>query len=271
MPSVTRHFAVNTYSYTFDFEAAACIRHLGEQGWPELELMMYPGHLWPGADPAGVRRALDETGMRLVSVNMPNIDLNIGGATAEMRAYSLGLLERFIDLAGEIGAPALILGPGKANPLFPAPREVMEGHFFAALDRLGPRARAAGVRILVENMPVAFIPDAEGLMATLERYGDDGIGVIYDVANGHFIGESLAPALRRVAPRLGMVHASDTGQRVYRHDTVGAGDVPFAEVPPVLAELGFADLPVLEVISPQADPDILNSAERLAAMGWAPS
>jgi len=269
--SITRRFAVNTYSYTFDLDAAACIRHLGDRGWPEFELMMFPGHLWPGDPPAAVRRALDETGTRLVSVNMPNIDLNIGGATAEMREYSLGLLERFIDLAGEIGAPAIILGPGKANPLFPAPREVMEGHLFAALDRLAPRARAAGVRILVENMPVAFIPDAEGLMDALERHGDEAIGVIYDVANGHFIGEDLAPALRRVAPRLGMVHVSDTGQRVYRHDPVGAGDVPFAEVPPVLAELGFTDRPVLEVISREPDPDTMHSAERLAALGWGPA
>jgi L-ribulose-5-phosphate 3-epimerase len=48
-------FAVNTYSYTFGWPAAECIRHLAAQGYTGIELMMYPGHLWPDLDAAGRR------------------------------------------------------------------------------------------------------------------------------------------------------------------------------------------------------------------------
>lgn len=265
-------FGINTYSYTLDYSAAETIRHLGGQGYPGFELMMYTGHLWPSeldeAKKRDIRSAVSSTRTRLISFNMPNIDLNIAGASPEMRGYSLGLLSSFVRLAGELEAPAIVIGPGKANPLFSPSQDLLLGHFFKALDVLAPIGKKAGVRVLVENMPFAFLPDAASLMKALVDYGDDDIGIIYDVANGHFIGEDPCDGLRTVASRLGLVHFSDTGRKVYRHDAIGLGDVPFAAVPPVLTEIGYAELPVLEVISRDADADTLESCERLAAFGY---
>ncbi len=89
------------------------------------------------------------------------------------------------------------------------------------------------------------------------------------MANAHFIGEGLGAGLRRVASRLGLVHASDTTRTLYRHDRVGDGDVPFSVVPPVLAEIGYDEVPVLEVITTE-EPDraIDDSVRRLARLGW---
>jgi L-ribulose-5-phosphate 3-epimerase len=266
-------FAINVYSYTFSYTAADCIRHLGEQGYRGVELMMYPGHLWPSdIDDAGrreLRQVASDSNVRIVSLNMPNIDLNIAGASQEMREYSLGLVSKFVRLAGDLGAPGIVIGPGKANPLFPAPCDGLMGHFFKALDVLAPIAQQVGTRLLVENMPFAFLPDADSLMRALDDYGNEEIGVIYDVANGHFIGEHPAEGLRRVRNRLRLVHFSDTGTQVYKHDPVGMGDVPFADIPPVLAEVGYDEMPVLEVVSHEPDADTLDSAKRLAELGYA--
>ena len=266
-------FSINTYSYTFSHRAADCIRHLADQGYDEFELMMFPGHLWPSEVSAGdlaeIRTLNERLGTRIVSLNMPNIDMNIAGASPEMREYTLDLLVRFIRTGGEIGVPYIIIGPGKGNPLFPALRETMDGRFFAALDRLHPVAREAGMTLLVENMPFAYLPRADELMDALDRYGNDEIGVIYDVANGYFVDEDPAEGLRRVKGRLRLVHLSDTGQRVYRHDAVGLGTVPFDVVPPVLAEIGYREKPMLEIISQNADADIADSVRRLAAHGYA--
>ena len=78
----------------------------------------------------------------------------------------------------------------------------------------------------------------------------------------------MGEALRRCRTRLKLVHLSDTGQQVYRHDPVGAGDVPFAQVPPVLNEIGYTRLPMLEIIAPDAEKDILASTDALAGMGY---
>lgn len=265
-------FAVNTYSYTLTHKVRDCIATLGERGYTEFELMMYPGHLWPAdIDRAGrqaLRRFIESNGLRVVTLNMPNIDLNVAAAAAEMRAYTLANLRGVVELAGDLGAPGVVIGPGKANPLLPAPLERLTGYFYAALDALAPLAEKAGTALYVENMPFAFLPGADALLAALDRYGNDRIGVVYDVANGHFISEDIGAALRKCRRRLKVVHLSDTNQKLYRHDAVGLGTVDFASIPAVLDEIGYRKRPVLEIIAADGDRGIDDSVERLVALGW---
>lgn len=262
-------FGINTYSYTQSTSAVDCVRTLAERGVRSVELMFYPGHLWitdSRETLRDLRRTMDQSGVSLVSLNGPNIDVNIAAATAEMRDYSVALNVEYIRMATELNARGLILGPGKPNPLFSLPLGVMESHFFRALDTLLPIAERNGIELWVENMPFAFLPDAEDLMASLDRYGADTIGVVYDVANAHFIGEDLVAGLDRVRPRLSLVHLSDTGQSVYRHDPVGFGDVDFATLIPKIKSLNLERTPMLEIISRDPDRDIAQSIETLDAM-----
>jgi sugar phosphate isomerase/epimerase len=265
-------FAINTYAYTASHPAMDCLRHLAAQGYTDFELMMVPGHLWPAATDAAARRALRhlvaDQGLRIMSLNMPNIDINIAAVAEEMRRHSLGLLHAILELAGDLEVPGVVVGPGKANPLMPAPAEQLTGHFFRALDQLAPHAEKLGTRLYVENMSFAFLPDAEGLMAALERYGDERIAVVYDVANAVFIGEDPGDGLRRVRERLALVHLSDTPREVYRHSAVGLGVVPFGAIPPQLEEVGYADLPMFEIIDDNPDAALRTSAQRLFELGW---
>jgi sugar phosphate isomerase/epimerase len=267
-----RPFGINSYSYIFDHTAEAFLTKLAGRGYREFELMVHPGHLWPkamwGAARATLRRHAESLGARIVTLNMPNIDVNIAAASEDVRELSLDHLERIVALAGDLGVPGVIIGPGKPNPLFPMPRQALLAHFFRALDRLVPAARRAGTRLIVENMPFAFLPNISELMAALDTYGSEDIEVLYDVANGHFINEDIAEGLRAAQSRLALVHLSDTGQGIYRHDAVGLGTVPFGAVPPVLDAIGYTGLPILEIIAPDADAQIEDSARRLAAAGF---
>jgi L-ribulose-5-phosphate 3-epimerase len=274
MPSLAAAFGCNTYSYTQSHSATACLTHLAGQGFREFELMMYPGHLWPADTDAAARTALrrqiDSLGVRLVTLNMPYIDMNIAAAAVEMRQHTLRLLRGIVELAGDLGASGVVIGTGKSNPLFPAPREQLTGYFFAALDELAPLAKTCGTALWVENMPFAFLPKIDELMLALDRYGNADIGIVWDAANSHFVNEGMAESLARCRDRLKLVHLSDTNRRVYKHDAVGLGDVPFADIPPALAKIGHTGRSMLEIISLDADRDILASADKLAAMGYAP-
>lgn len=262
-------FGINTYSWIQTLSAAECVRALAERGVKSIELMLYPGHLWVTDTEntlRDLRRVIEEHDVSLVTLNTPNIDLNIAAATEGMRNYSVSLNSDYLRLAGELGAKALILGPGKPNPLFPLPAEKMEPHFFRALDVLLPIAERAGVELWVENMPFAFLPDVDGLMESLARYGADEIGVCYDVANAHFIGENPVTGFDRVGARLRLVHLSDTGRSVYRHDAVGLGDVDFAAVGKKIETLGLVQPPMLEIISRDPDRDVSQSIQTLLAL-----
>lgn len=265
-------FGCNTYSYMRSHSAEACLARLADQGFEEFELMVHPGHLWPAdlsaEQRSAIRRMMDQCGLQLTALNMPNIDINVAGAAAEMRAYSLNLVTETVRLAGDLGARGVVIGPGKANPLFPAPASELIGHFFAALDRLCPVAEAGGTALWVENMPFAFLPAIGGLLDALKQYGNDAIRIVYDIANAYFIGEDFAAGLKQCRDRLALVHLSDTGRQVYRHDPVGLGTVPFADVPSALAAVGYTARPMLEIISRDPDRDIIASASKLALLGF---
>ena len=88
-------FGVNTYSYIFGGSAADTVARLADQGYGGVELMFFPGHLWPAELDASALRSLRnlcEERLRLVAVNMPNVDMNVAAAAEEMRAYTLDLL-----------------------------------------------------------------------------------------------------------------------------------------------------------------------------------
>lgn len=266
----TSMFGVNTYSYMRSLSAEGCLVRLADLGFQEFELMVHPGHLWPVQLPPEPRRAvrqlLAQRKLKLTALNMPNIDINIAAAAPEMRAYSLALLTETVRLAGELGARGVVIGPGKANPLFPADASELTGHFFAALDKLSPIAKKAGTALWVENMPFAFLPAIGELMAALKRYGNDAVRIVYDIANAYFIGEDFADGLLQCRERLALVHLSDTGRQFYRHDPVGLGSVPFDAVPQALAAAGYSARPMLEIISRDPDRDIVASAGKLALL-----
>ncbi len=265
-------FAINSYSYIFTHTARDFLDHLASQGYSKFELMLFPGHLWPADFDAGARRSLREhiasRELQVLTLNMPAIDINIAAATREMREYSLSIISQGVVLAGDLGIPAILLGPGKPNPLFPMPRERMMEYFYAALEKFVPLAQQCGTRILIENIPIAFLPDADSLMSALDGYGNEDIGVVYDIANAVFHREDPLAGLRRVKHRLQLIHVSDTGHQAYRHDPVGTGIVPFADVPPVLDEIGYEQLPMLEIIARDPDQGIASSVEKLAEMRW---
>jgi L-ribulose-5-phosphate 3-epimerase len=266
-------FGCNTYSYMRSHSAEACLARLADFGFQEFELMVHPGHLWPAeltaAQRSALRRMMQQRGLQLTALNMPNIDINVAGAAAEMRNYSLNLVSDTVRLAGELGARGVVIGPGKANPLFPAPAAELIGHFFAALDRLCPVAAASGTALWVENMPFAFLPAIGQLMDALKQYGNDAVRIVYDIANAHFIGEDFADGLKQCRARLALVHLSDTGRQIYRHDPVGLGTVPFAEVPRALHAAGYSARPMLEIVSRDPDRDIVASASKLALLDFA--
>jgi len=266
-------FGCNDYAYMLTHGAEFCPTRMAECGFREFELMVHPGHLWPAELDAGKRRALrrlfEQRDLELTTLNLPNIDINIASTTPEMRAYTLDLLDETVRLAGELGARGVVLSPGKASPLLPAVPETLRGYFFGALDRLAPIAKSSGTALWIENVTVSFLPRIAEIMEALAAYGNDDIRIVYDVANAHFIGEDFAEGLKTCRERLELVHLSDTTRRVYRHDPVGAGDVPFAAVPAALDAVGYRTRTMLEIISADPDRDIPASADRLAALGFA--
>jgi L-ribulose-5-phosphate 3-epimerase len=95
------------------------------------------------------------------------------------------------------------------------------------------------------------------------------VEICYDIANAHFIGEDAVAGLKAVAPRLGIVHLSDTGRDAWRHDPVGQGSCDFAGFGAALKAMSYSGTSMLEIVSGEPLEDIVASHQTLVRWGWA--
>lgn len=270
-PPVQAHdVGANTYSWMWRMPVSECLRQLRAMGFDEVELMAMPGHFWPeelsAAQRAQLRDWMRGEGMKPRSINHPGVDQNLSSPVAGMRRFTVDFLRQVIVLAADLGCPNIIIVMGRINPLLPAPRERQFEWAFESIRQLVPVAEDHGVRLAVENIPIGPAPLASQVVEMVQRLDSPAVGICYDSANAHFVGEDPVEGLRQVAPWLDLLHLADTGRDRWRHDVVGTGTVDFATLLRTAREIGHARKPLLELCTAEPEAGHLASVERLAAL-----
>ena len=262
---------VNTMSYMWRAPARAALETLAREGYTRFELMAQRPHLDPVMGDSELKafaRFLRDAGLTVETLNLPSLDQNLASASPEMRDYSVRLFERLVGMAGTIGAGGVVTVTGRVNPLIPPPRIDLESWFSEGFVRVLRSAESAGIHLWLENIPMGVYPRADQLIAFANRLDSPMVGICYDIANAHFIGEDTAAGLKQVRSRLGMVHLSDTGRQVWRHDPVGEGSCDFAGFAKTLREVGYAGTSMLEIVADPPEERIVASHRQLAQWGW---
>ena len=261
----------NTMSFMWKTSAQEAPETLAREGYRCFELMAQRPHFDPfmeRAEALAFARFLREAGLTVETINLPSLDQNLASAAPEMREYSVRLFERLVGIAETVGASAVVVVTGRVNPLISPARPDLEGWFADAFGRVLRAAERSGVRLLLENIPMGVYPRADQLIGFAERVDSPLVGVCYDIANAHFIGEDTAEGLRQVQSRLGIVHLSDTGRQAWRHDPVGEGSCDFAGFGAALRDIGYARTSMLEIVSEEPIPGIVGSHRKIAKWGW---
>jgi sugar phosphate isomerase/epimerase len=262
----------NTMSFMWKTSARKALETLARKGYRTFEVMAQRPHFDPFMKLSEARafaRFLRAAGLTVETVNIPSLDQNLASASPEMRDYTVRLFERLIAIAGIIGASGVIVVTGRVNPLIAPARADLEGWFADAFARVLRAAERAGVRLLLENIPMGVYPRADQLARFAERIDSPLVGVCYDIANAHFIGEDTSKGLLQVRRRLGIVHLSDTRRQAWRHDPVGQGSCDFAGFGATLRKIGYARTSMLEIVSERPVPGIVASHRKIAKWGWA--
>jgi L-ribulose-5-phosphate 3-epimerase len=263
----------STFASIYSHTASDAVMHLADLGFNDVEVVIFPPHLWPTELDPGERRdiprRLADRGVAVRSFCFPFDDNNLNSLLPEIRSLTVEMYRRVIDLAGDWGVPYLLLLPGKVHPFFPPPFEPMLEWLVEAIRELAPHAEAAGVRLLVENIPSTFLPTSEHLMMALDKAGVDNVGINLDVCNALSAGEDPCVALRRVKDRLGLVHLADRGPEHHEKQPIGGGIVDFEPVAETLRNIGYQGYSMLEVVTSD-DPDtgLKESRRILSQWGW---
>ena len=269
-----RELCINTYGYIYSTPAADCVRRLVDLGYCHFELMIHPPHLpIDGFSPEArrdLRAAIEAAGATIDSLNMPSLDHNLASPLSRVRAASVAMFSDAIDLAADLGVEWLVTVPGRMSPLFPPAPADRKTWITESIETLIPRAEARGVGLAIENVPFASFPDAASLGDFVRGLGSPMLGVCYDAANAHFIGESLTEGVACLADLLRVAHLSDTNRQVWRHDRIGLGDVPVAEFARALDDADFRGPCTLEIIDSDPQGAVLDSHRAIESFGFAP-
>ncbi|MGC0239655.1 sugar phosphate isomerase/epimerase family protein [Arthrobacter sp. SD76] len=199
-------------------------------GVNSVELMEQNLHGTSAEDGAAFRAALEREG---VKVGLLGLSRCVGDTNDQHRAEDLDELERLIESAAEVEAEqvrvVLMPPPIVSSPTL-APFDVLVD----SLRRLSAKAKAAGVRLTVENEDVVT-SDPDQLIPILDAIGTD-IGLVLDTGNvepllSEVTSSFLAgrepkdvadpePAYRMVEallPRAEVVHVRPTGSMMTAH------------------------------------------------------
>jgi sugar phosphate isomerase/epimerase len=262
---------INTMSWMWRAPAREALESMAREGYRRFEVMAQPPHFDP-AMPIGEAREfgrfLRDAGLVVETLNLPSLDHNLASAAPAMREYSVRLFENLIGIAEAIGAAGLVVVTGRVNPLIAPPRRDVEGWFADSFARVLRAAERTGVRLLLENIPMGVYPRADQLADFAAQFDGPLVGICYDIANAHFIGEDAAEGVRRVRRHLAMVHLSDTRRDAWRHDPVGHGSCDFAGFATALAEVGYGGTSMLEIVAEDPVAQIMESHWRIVQWGW---
>ena len=264
-------YAVNTYSFTQTHRARDCLEQLADQGYRRFEIMLVPGHFWPSLDGDAGRRQIESLvgrrSLEIVSLNHPNLDVNLASLVPEMSQHSCAVVASAIELAAAWNAKGVVVNPGKSNPVFPAATEILADCFRRSLEVLIPVARRAGVQLIVKNHPLSYLYRANELRQFFDAFGWEQVGIGYDFANGHFAGEA-AEEVVQLRDHLSFMYAADTGLDTFRHAQIGTGTVPFEVIAKMLRDSGMHLPTILEIVAESAQVAIDASVRHLDSVAW---
>jgi L-ribulose-5-phosphate 3-epimerase len=264
-------FGINTYSFTRDLHARDCLEQLANVGYRRFELMLIPGHFWPTLDGVAGRRQIESLVVRnsleILTLNQPNLDVNLASAVPEMRQHSCTVVANAIELARAWNARGVVINPGKANPVFPPSMQTLTDSFRRSLDVLVPLARRASVQLIVKNHPLSYLYRAQDLRQFFDAFGWEQIGLGYDFANGHFAGEE-PQAVLDIWDHLSFLYAADTSVERFDHAEIGTGTVAFDGISKLLQGAKVCPPTILELVTEHPQSAIDASVKYLDRVHW---
>lgn len=248
------------------------LRSLAGHGLCALELTTAPPHLSPQLlgpyERRDLRALLASLDLRPLALSPTYVDLNLISTNQEIREVSERQLGANIELAQELGAPFVVVLPGRRHQLAPAPDAVARAVLGGALERLLRRAEELGVCLALENSPYGYLGRSTDLRELAAAWNRPSLRVAYDVANALAL-EDPADGVVGVAPYLGLVHVSDTWRDRWAHTSIGRGEVDFQAFAAALRGIRFAGPTVYELADGEdPEPRLAADLDRLEHAGW---
>ena len=216
---------------------ADCLPKVASAGFRQVELsdFRHPLSRW-WEDPLAMKRALADAGLAARTVHSPGAGWNNDAPDDATRLASIDAASSVFDAAREAGVEIAIVHPNTPDThTFLA--EEFEANFARAVDSLGvlaERAKDAGLRLAVENLPMRHLPRPGGRIEDTLRMIDglgDHVGVCFDVGHSNANVDDPVAEIRAAGEKILCVHIQDNdGLGQDQHLIPGEGTVDWPAV-----------------------------------------
>jgi sugar phosphate isomerase/epimerase len=180
-----------------------------------------------------------ETGARFLLDPWRKHQPTLLSADATARDRRLDFLRQTVDVAAELGAEIVSFWSG--TPAKTATDAELMDRLSGACRELCEHAARRQIRLAFEPEPGMFIDTMTRFAELHQRVARPNFGLTLDVGHLHCLGETpIAAQVRCWRDWLWNVHIEDMRRGVHDHLMFGEGEIDFAEVLGVLAEIGYA-------------------------------
>ena len=235
-----------------DRSLEAALDAIGEAGFPQAEINASAPHVEIPAEPglSRLRSLLDGHSVCARTMHAPARRNVLGAPDEEWRREAVGVLERFVRLAGALGVTELVIHP-IPNPNFvsdandPAERGRIPQAVRRSLDDLMPTIEDAGVRVTLENLPYFHdfpLRSMKELRAVVDDYPNESVGLVIDTGHVGVLELDPVEEIRAAGERLRGTHLHDIdiGEERVDHHSPTLGNLDWSAMRNAFSEIGYS-------------------------------
>jgi fructoselysine 3-epimerase len=234
-------FAYSSNAYT-KWPLDRAIADVVKRGFEGVEILADTPHAFPAADLDlnRLKGAISESRLAVVNLNAnTTVGLDPKGrdpsgfwpgildSAAGVRKMKTDYVKNVIDLAREIGSPAVCTASG-VRPPGTSDREAFSRLAGALEEILDHAARSPQVRVGLEYEPGFFLGNLASTLRVVRELGHPLLGFNLDIGHAWCVKDDLEKAIGEAGPRIWNLHLEDIKGRVHEHLIPGRGDLDFA-------------------------------------------
>lgn len=239
------------------FDLFETIRILAAVGYEGIEIMADVPHAYPlhltDSSIRNIRAALKENNLAISNINafMHHADGDTYHPSwiekdSALRAKRVDYTIRCIDLAEKLGARNISTEPG--GPLDGMDREEGLRLFREGLAAVEEKARATGVRILIEPEPDLLIENSSQFLQLFKDLDPEIFGLNFDVGHFFCVNEDPAKLVHSFKDSAYHYHLEDIAPtRKHHHLMLGEGAINIPEVLNTIEEIRYNGFVTVEL------------------------
>lgn len=255
---MTYHYGISTL-ICVDIDLNIVLSKIAAAGFKDIEVFYRASQFYPiNIGVPDFLKTVEKFGLTVRVGHSPIDDVNCGALDEEFRRYSVKQIEESFEAFAAIGAEVVVVHLNAQSDYTRETHQSSLAKSLQSLHELSPKAKSAGIKIAMENLPRHETTRPGHSMAELQKLIADfpeHVGLCMDIGHTVISGHDPVSELRIAADRLFTLHLHDVDGKNDRHWVPGKGIINWKEFIAELDKINFSGTRIIEAIATRETVD----------------